>query len=195
MPKRPPSTNGALTDADRALLSAIERGNVWLRSLLCTLARRGAAFRLRAPERADALLASLSHLPLYRGGQFLFDLMEWEDFMLDGRPPPVLATTLDGQALLRLAEWLNGVQGRLDGGVGQWDASMFEVTSASVVAGDADLPPLEGGMYLYPNVVLGIVVSAAPAGLPAPPGGKSGDRRRAESAQNTRRQRRRRLPE
>ena len=28
--------------------------------------------------------------PYYKGGQFLFDLLEWEDFMLDGEPPPLL---------------------------------------------------------------------------------------------------------
>jgi hypothetical protein len=188
MPKRPPPpTNGPLTDADRAVLSAIERGNVWLRSLLCTLARRGAAFRLRAPERSDALVAALSSLPLYRGGQFLFDLMEWEDFMLDGPPPPVLVTTLDAQSLLRLAEWLNLLQGRLDGGVDRWDASIFDVGSA-VVVDDADLPPLEGGMYLYPNVVLGIIASSG-SSLPPPPAATAPRARPPAAAKRGRRRR------
>jgi len=34
------------------------------------------------PERARGLLEALGVWPLYKGGQFLFDLLEWEDFML-----------------------------------------------------------------------------------------------------------------
>jgi hypothetical protein len=46
-------------------------------------------FRQDDPERASQLLQVLSPFPCYKAGQFLFDLLEWEDFMLDGPEPPI----------------------------------------------------------------------------------------------------------
>lgn len=147
---------------DLAVLSAIARGNQWLRAVLCTLARRGVAFRMNHPERAAYILDLLAPLPLYKGGQFLFDLMEWEDFMLDGPPPPIVPTSFDPRSMARLAELLNNLTAALDSaradeGNPQWDFSRVNVTFA-----DGDLPPIESGFYLYPDVVLGLVSSAAP---------------------------------
>lgn len=157
-----PADADALTPEDRRALTAIRRGNEWLRALLCTLARRGVAFRLASPERARALLESLSRLPLYKGGQFLFDLLEWEDFMIDGPPPPVLATALDARALDRIGDWLRRIQSHLDGGVPPMDADALQIDLEGVLFDDTDLPPLEAGFYLYPDVVLGILVSGGP---------------------------------
>ncbi len=145
---------------DRAVLDAVREGSGWLRALACTVARRGLAFRLEHPERARAVLDALAVSPLYKGGQFLFDLLEWEDFMLDGPPPPLLPTTLDARALRRVAGLLRSVQTHLDGGAeapAPWDGPEVE----GGVQDDA-LPPLEPGLHLYADVVLGIVRSAAP---------------------------------
>ncbi|MFD0394176.1 hypothetical protein ACFQ3Z_24905 [Streptomyces nogalater] len=46
------------------------------------------ALRRDTPERARLLLDTVRPWPLYKGGQFLFDLMEWEDLMVDGDPRP-----------------------------------------------------------------------------------------------------------
>jgi hypothetical protein len=54
--------------------------------VLCTLARRGGHVRETDPARARQILDELSRSPLYRGGQFLFDLLELEDFMVNGIP-------------------------------------------------------------------------------------------------------------
>lgn len=158
----PPEGAEALTPEDRATLQAIRRGNDWLRALLCTLARRGVAFRLAFPERAAALLAALSCLPLYKGGQVLFDLLEWEDFMVDGPPPPLLATSLDAGALQRLGDWLQELRSRLDGGIAPVDPDAVRTEMEGGLLDDSDLPPLEPGFYLYQDVVLGVLVSAGP---------------------------------
>lgn len=152
----------ALLPEDRATLAAIRRGNDWLRALLCTLARRGVAFRLAFPERTQALLATLSRFPLYKGGQFLFDLMEWEDFMIDGPPPPLLTTALDARVLGRMGRWLQELQSRLDGGIAPLDPDALRAEVEGALFDDADLPSLEAGFYLYPDVVLGLLVNAGP---------------------------------
>ncbi|MET9323630.1 hypothetical protein ABZX75_26120 [Streptomyces sp. NPDC003038] len=79
-----------LTPTDHRALAFLQQTNTCLRDCLCTLARHGVALRQQEPERAQALLAALQPWPLYKGGQFLFDLMEWEDLMADGPPPPLL---------------------------------------------------------------------------------------------------------
>src|SRR5690606_29282966 len=111
------------------------------------LARRGTAWRRVEPERTRAWLAQLEPHPLYKGGQFLFDLLEVEDFMLDGpAPPPVSSEELAGIA--RRAADLAGIE--------------LPVLGVGLVL-DA-LPPLEPGFYLYRDVILGLVfvlVSAA----------------------------------
>ncbi len=94
------------TPDDRELLEEVAGGNAWLRSVLCTLARRGTRIRREQPERASALLDALAAWPWFKAGQFLFDLMEWEDFMVDGPAPPELPSALDAVAWERLARRL-----------------------------------------------------------------------------------------
>jgi hypothetical protein len=145
---------------DRAVLDAFDDGSRWLRALLCTLARRGVAFRLAHPERARDLLDALAVAPLYKAGQFLFDLMEWEDFMVDGTPPPILPTALDAGALARMAASLRALGTHLDGAVGA--SSAFADVEVVGGASVEPLPPLDAGLHLYADVVLGIVRSATP---------------------------------
>jgi hypothetical protein len=155
-----PPAAAPLQPEDLALLESLRQGGEWLRAVLCTLARRGRAFRNAEPERARALLNALSVYPWYKGGQFLFDLMEWEDFMLDGPPPPVLPTTLDAAALSRLAASLHRLKAHLDGGAA--DAELPAV-SGPLPSADTELPPVQPGMYLYEDVVLGVIWSLLPA--------------------------------
>jgi len=144
---------------DIALLESLRQGGDWLRAIFCTLARRGRAFRGAEPERARALLDALSVYPWYKGGQFLFDLMEWEDFLVDGPPPPLVPTALDAAALSRLAGILEQVKLNLDSSTKQ-NGSAIEVSGPLVA--DEGLPALEPGMYLYDDVVLGVILSALP---------------------------------
>jgi hypothetical protein len=158
-----PSDPTRLLPEDLLLLAALGRGNDWLRAVLCTLARRGVALRTVGPDRATALLDALSTWPLYKGGQFLFDLLEWEDFMVDGPPPPVVPTTLDSRALDRVSRLLRQVQGLLDGEEpGSFGTAARENVSITVGAAGEELPLLEPGFYLYRDVVLGIIASAGP---------------------------------
>jgi hypothetical protein len=146
---------------DRALLAAVQQGNAWLRGVACTLARRGVAFREEHPERAEVLLDALASWPLYKAGQFLFDLLELEDFMLDGDEPSVVTTTLDPAALHRLAGFLRSLRRHIDGAAAQDGAELVTAASTAPEAG-RDLPPLEAGFYLYQDVVLGILESTRP---------------------------------
>jgi hypothetical protein len=151
------STDGILQPEDKAILEAIERSSSWFRAVLCTLARRGVAFRQQHSERAHGILDALSTSPFYKSGQFLFDLMELEDFMLDETPPEIVDTVLDATALNRLAVLLNSIKGHLDGALEPQmpDSSSFEVFSQVVVP--EDLPPLKPSFYLYQDVILGLV--------------------------------------
>ncbi|GCB53162.1 hypothetical protein [Streptomyces sp. NL15-2K] len=92
----PPSGEHAATDplttTDHQAFAFLGQVNNCLRQCLCTLARHGVALRQRAPARARLLLDTVRPWPLYKGGQFLFDLMEWEDLMVDGDPPPLMPT-------------------------------------------------------------------------------------------------------
>jgi len=174
MTEKPPEsetpTFSHLAAEDSLALQAIQRHNEWLRAVLCTLARRGVAFRKQYPERASEILMILAPLPYYKAGQFMFDLMEWEDFMLDGPPPPVLTTALDARALRRLASLLNTIQTYLDGSQSQRTdgaavpldlfGQLLQVQISSLVVDDRQLPPLEAGFYLYQDVVLGLYASA-----------------------------------
>ncbi|MFW5942095.1 MAG: hypothetical protein ACOC9X_02065 [bacterium] len=155
----PPSLPGFefLSDEEAQLLEAVANGNEWLRAVLCTLARRGVAYRQAAPDKAREILRTLAPLPYYKGGQFLFDLMEWEDFMLDGPPPPIVPTTLDARSLSRLAGLLRAIQQQLDGERSSEGAG--RTAGDDSVVDDDNLPPLEPGLYLYQDVVLGIVAS------------------------------------
>ncbi|MFB7666945.1 hypothetical protein ACFC1R_23850 [Kitasatospora sp. NPDC056138] len=86
------SGSDPLTDTDHKALAFLTRTNSHLRACLCTLARHGVYLRDREPDRAQSLLTVLAPWPLFKAGQFLFDLMEWEDFMIDGDPPPLTPT-------------------------------------------------------------------------------------------------------
>ena len=145
-----------LSEEEAALMAAVANGNQWLRAILCTLARRGVAYRMAHPRKAQELLRTLAPLPYYKGGQFLFDLMEWEDFMVDGPPPPIVPTTLDARALGRVAALLNQIQQHLDGAIGT--DGQGRSAGLGQVVDDDNLPPLEPGLFLYQDVVLGIVV-------------------------------------
>jgi hypothetical protein len=158
-----PEETGALLPAELDLLAAIGRGNEWLRAVLCTLARRGVAYRQARPEATQQLLAALSRWPIYKAGQFFFDLMEWEDFMLDGPPPPLLPETLDAQSLQRLARLLREIQSFLDGAIDPAAWPELRATLSGALPADDALPPLEGGFYLYQDVALGALWSALPA--------------------------------
>lgn len=129
--------------ADRQLLSAIRRHDQGLRALLCTLARYGVRLRRQQPARACAWLDELAGHPVFKGGQFLFDLLEWEDFMLDGEPPAALDTAELQQAWARLAGLLQNFGAELE-------AMVLEPALPA-----SDLPALEAGFYLYQDVVLG----------------------------------------
>ncbi len=163
-----------LAAEDLRALHTIRRGNEWLRAVLCTLARRGVSFRRQYPERAGEILMVLAPWPYYKAGQFLFDLMEWEDFMLDGPPPPVLTTVLDARALKRLASLLNTLQAYLDGNQSQRTegaaapmdlfGQLLQVEISSLVVDDRQLPPLEAGFYLYQDVVSGLYASLLQTG-------------------------------
>ncbi|BCM68680.1 MULTISPECIES: hypothetical protein [Streptomyces] len=89
-PPADPTAAGPLTPTDHRAFAFLGQVNSSLRQCLCTLARHGVALRRDDPERARLLLDTVRPWPLYKGGQFLFDLMEWEDLMVDGDPPPVM---------------------------------------------------------------------------------------------------------
>jgi hypothetical protein len=132
-----------------------------LRAVLCTLARRGVAFRQEHPERAPVLLQALSTFPIYKGFQFLFDLMEWEDFMIDGALPSVRATALNDRSVERLATLLKSVHQYLDG-----DGALTHMMTVDLHGqpeSDEHLPPLEPGFFLYQDVVLGVIRSIVAA--------------------------------
>ena len=152
----PPS----LRPEDVALLLSLEQSGEWLRAVLCTLARRGRGFREAQPQRARALLDALSVFPWYKGGQFLFDLMEWEDFMLMEPPPPIVATAFDAAALRRITETLNQIRQHLDGAS---PGPPAPTATAVAMAIPDSLPELEASMFLYEDVVLGVVASYLPS--------------------------------
>jgi hypothetical protein len=173
---------------DRAQLEAIQRANARVRGVACTLARRGVAFREADAQRSRALLDALSTWPAYRAGQLLFDLLELEDFMVDGEQPDVVATTLTPAALQRLADLLRALQRHLDGAPADIAALALAPAALQRLTGvlravkrhidgavwgshhgqapshpqAAPLPALEAGFYLYDDVVLGIWSSTRP---------------------------------
>ena len=147
------------TPDDLELYADLRSGNAWLRSVLSTLARRGVAFRRDHPERAQAWLEALATFPYYKAGQFLFDLLEWEDFILD-EPAATLEATLDPQAMRRLAALMRAIKAHVDGSVGPPSAT--SEPELLVTVGTGDLPPLEPGFYLFQDVVLGILGTALP---------------------------------
>ncbi|MET9733481.1 hypothetical protein ABZZ79_23350 [Streptomyces sp. NPDC006458] len=97
---------GPLTPTDHRALAFIGQVNCSLRACLCTTARHGVALRRGDPERARALLDTVRPWPLYKGGQFLFDLMEWEDLMVDGDLPPLVPAEKIVAACTLPVQWL-----------------------------------------------------------------------------------------
>lgn len=89
-PSADPTAADPLTPTDHQAFAFLAQVNSCLRECLCTLARHGLAIRRHGPARARVLLDTVRPWPPYKGGQFLFDLMEWEDLMIDGDPPPLL---------------------------------------------------------------------------------------------------------
>ena len=138
-------TRSHLRDGDRAILAAIGHANLRVRGTLCTLAVYGATMRRDEPERARQLLDALATWPVFKAGQFLFDLMEWEDFMLDGDPPPLWPRD-------ELAAALDEPRRLLSTPAGAVEAGAVEA---------AGHPELEAGWYLYNDVVLGLLDTAS----------------------------------
>lgn len=151
--------------ADLRVLQQLQRGNNWLRAVLCTLARRGVAFRLAYPLHTRYILDSMSTLPYYKGGQFLFDLMEWEDFMLDGPPAPLLSSVFNVpmgdqvkaliSTMIKTINTQFGPSSELGGIEGGERFTLPE----------GELPPLESSFYLYQEVVLGVIASQLASNL------------------------------
>src|SRR5262245_42230700 len=139
---------------DLPLLAALAHHNTAVRAVLCTLARRGAAMRRDDAARARAWIDALSVHPYYKGGQFLFDLLEWEDFMLDGEPPPLLDEASVVAALDRMTQVLAALSAALDGHPIEVPA---EPAHANLPASDSDLPPLAGNAHLFQDVVTGVI--------------------------------------
>ncbi|HEX7440088.1 MAG TPA: hypothetical protein VF319_08300 [Caldimonas sp.] len=138
--------------ADERLLQALRVHDEGLRALLCTLARRGVALRRAAPQRAGRWLDELAPHPLFKAGQFLFDLLEWEDFMLDGAPPPLLDANTVRVALDRVTQLLRSIGAALDG-----EAATAMTIDLAAGADGARLPALESSFYLFQEVVLGAI--------------------------------------
>ena len=161
------NADGPLLPQDLHLLAAVRDGAEWTRAVLCTLARRGAALRLSDPDRARALLDVLAPLPYYKAGQFLFDLLEWEDFMLDGPPARIVNSALDSRALQNLAFLLDGVRRHLDGASEDLRPRVRLEPAAAEPEPEPELPPLVGSIHLYDDVVLGGIARLQEAGQPA----------------------------
>lgn len=146
-----------LSPADLRLLADLSLGNEWIRALLCTLARRGTWLRRTNSRRAQALIDNMTPWPIFKAGQFLFDLLEWEDFMVTGSAPEPLEGALDTIALARITRLLQLLAAQFDGTIAvnipPRDMEPISMPEA------ADLPILEPGFYLYQDVVLGIIVS------------------------------------
>jgi hypothetical protein len=154
------SEPGGLSSVDLQLLVDLAHGNDWMRALLCTLARRGTWLRRTDPPRARALLQALGPWPVFKAGQFLFDLLEWEDFMVNGPVPEPLPGALDAAALARITRLLQRLTAHLDGTEPEDLTTPDEEPLGPVsLPTEADLPALDPGFYLYQDVVLGVVVS------------------------------------
>ena len=162
----------ALPADDQALLVRFGRGQEWLRAVLCTLARRGGHIRETDPARARQILDELSRSPLYRGGQFLFDLLELEDFMVDGDLPPPVPTVLDEVALRQLWLALRRLRSTVDGtATATAEQGTEDETSVPRERREhlsaLDLAcahrPIPAHLHLFADVAVGIVASLNPA--------------------------------
>jgi len=151
----------AFGPADLQLLDAMRTHDQGLRALLCTLARHGLAMKEAAPRRAERWIDELAPHPYYKGGQFLFDLLEWEDFMLDGAAPPVLDAAQACRMLDRIASSLRSMVATIDAGQG----AGLAIDVAPLALAEQALPELEAKLHLFPFVVLGAIalLTRAPA--------------------------------
>lgn len=105
-PPADPTATGPLTPTDHRAFGFLGQVNSCLRQCLCTLARHGLFLRQREPARARVLLDTVRPWPLYKGGQFLFDLMEWEDLMVHGDPPPLMSAERIISACTLPVQWV-----------------------------------------------------------------------------------------
>jgi hypothetical protein len=139
-----------LTPSDLRLIRLAAERDADLRAGLSTLARLGVSVRRADPDRAEALVTAFESHPFYKAGQTLFDLLEWEDFLLDGPP-----AALDAAAMLRLAA--------------PWAERLGLPLPA--LPDLSDLPPLEAGFHLFRDVAIGLLALASMAteGLPELP--------------------------
>ena len=131
-----PVTFDDLPDLDAALLTRLVPLNDGLRAVACTIAQLGVQFRRDFADRAARWIEILEPHPFYKLGQVMFDLLEWEDFMLDG--DPALAAP---DQVLAVA---NAILAKAD-------------LSIKAVHLPTDLPKLETGFYLYRDFILGLV--------------------------------------
>jgi hypothetical protein len=155
------------------LLGTLAGGTEWLRAVICTLARRGVRLRQAHPDRAAKIIEELSRWPFFKGGQFLFDLLEWEDFLVDGPAPAPVAHTFTGATWARVAAVWRDLQDMLVPGV---KVTATEVWDPETVTADVgQLPALEPGLYLFHDVALGLFESAliAQSTPPSVPGAPS----------------------
>ncbi len=148
----------AFQPADLNILQQLQRGNEWLRAVLCTLARRGLAFRQAYPLPAQYIMQSLTGLPYYKGGQFMFDLMEWEDFMLDGPPPPVLDSIFNAPMSQQVKAFISTISKYYNAQF-SGNNQMSDTAWRDLSLPEGDLPPLDGSIFLFQEVVLGLVIS------------------------------------
>ena len=125
-----------LSTSDLALIALVAGQDHVLRSGLSTLARLGVRLRRADPDRAEALVLQFETHPFYKAGQSLFDLFEFEDFILDGDPAPVDADMLV-KTVQPLAAWLG--------------------LPAGAAPDLSDLPALEAGFYLFRDVAIGVI--------------------------------------
>jgi hypothetical protein len=146
-----------LQPEDIEMLLSVARANDWMRAALHTLARRGVALRQQHADRAFELLQILSPHPFYKAGQFLFDLLEWEDFIVDGPPPDSIDTILNTESLHAVSGVFRGLKGYLDGALPRDMSIMTSFDPMTFVSLEEDLPPLEPGFYLYQDIVLGLL--------------------------------------
>jgi len=140
-----------LTPSDRRLIGFAAARDAELRAGLSTLARFGVSVRRADADRAEALVTAFETHPFTKAGQTLFDLLEWEDFLLDGE-----LAAADAAALLKVIEPL---------------AARFGLPIPAL-PDLSDLPPLEAGFYLFRDVMIGLLAlaSAATDGVPDLPG-------------------------
>lgn len=129
--KAPPS----FERQDLDLLALFDAQSTSLRLGLATLARIGVRWRREQPDRCVGWIAMLETHPFYKAGQTLFDLFEFEDFMLD-------------ETHSTSAEALGELLGRIARILGL-PAIQFRLPD--------DLPDLEMGFYLYRDTVLGLI--------------------------------------